>query len=88
MSRLGPSQGRGRFEVNLEHPTLEELEAKASDFIVRGHPASPDTFYLVIAVVGVIMAIGGQPATLVVTALAGAYSAYLFRGGRFVIWIW
>ena len=46
------------------------------------------TFYLVIAVVGVIMAIGGQPATLVVTALAGAYSAYLFRGGRFVIWIW
>ncbi len=40
MSRLGPSQGRGRFEVNLEHPTLEELEANAPDFIVHGHPAS------------------------------------------------
>lgn len=46
------------------------------------------TFYALIALVGVIVAIGGTPSTLVVSLLAGLYSTYLFRGGRIVVWIW
>ncbi len=46
------------------------------------------TFYLVMAVVGLVVAVTSSPAALVVTVIAGLYSAYLFRGGRIVVWIW
>jgi hypothetical protein len=46
------------------------------------------TFYLVLAVLGIVAAVNGHPSSLVLTAIAGAYSMYLYRGGRFVIWIW
>lgn len=29
-----------------------------------------------------------HPAFLLVAVLTGAYSRYLFRGGRFVLWVW
>jgi hypothetical protein len=28
------------------------------------------------------------PAVFLIALACGAYSAYLFRGGRFVLWIW
>ena len=46
-------------------------------------------YYTILAVLGPIFTISqGHPSGLVVTALCGAYATYLFRGGRFVIWIW
>ena len=45
-------------------------------------------YYAVLAVVAVIAAVAGQPITLLGGALFGAYSVYLYRGGRFVIWFW
>jgi hypothetical protein len=44
-------------------------------------------YYGVLAVVGVVA--GFQvPAAFLFAVACGAYSAYLFRGGRFVLWIW
>lgn len=44
-------------------------------------------YYAVIAVFGVIVAFS-HPITLLVTLVAGIYSVYLYRGGRWVIWFW
>lgn len=46
------------------------------------------TFYLLIAIFGVVFGVSQQPSLLIGAAIAGLYSVYLFRGGRFVIWIW
>ena len=44
--------------------------------------------WLLLAVAALVAAFSGKPSTLFVTLIAGAYSAYLFRGGRVVIWFW
>lgn len=46
------------------------------------------TVYMLLAVAGLIAAVSGNPSSLFVTLLAGAYSVYLFRGGRVVVWFW
>jgi hypothetical protein len=45
-------------------------------------------YYLFFAIVGVLAAPSSHGSTLLLTALAGPYSYYLFRGGRFVVWFW
>jgi hypothetical protein len=42
-------------------------------------------FYGLIAILGLVLAVH-EPRLLLGTLMAGAYSVYLFRGGRFVIW--
>jgi hypothetical protein len=44
-------------------------------------------YYAVIAVGALILGFQ-HPAFLLVAIIAGLYSTYLFRGGRFVIWFW
>jgi hypothetical protein len=44
-------------------------------------------YYALIAIGGLILS-AHHPAFLLVTVIAGLYSTYLFRGGRFVIWFW
>lgn len=44
-------------------------------------------YYALIALGGLILGFQ-HPAFLLVAAIAGLYSTYLFRGGRFVIWFW
>ena len=44
-------------------------------------------YYALIAVGGLILGLH-HPAFLLVAFVAGLYSTYLFRGGRFVIWFW
>lgn len=46
------------------------------------------TFFVLLAAVGVAMAVSGKPVTLFPAAVCGLYSVYLFRGGRIVIWFW
>ena len=46
------------------------------------------SFYTLVTLVAVIVAFQGQPSTLFVGALTALYATYLFRGGRFVLWIW
>jgi hypothetical protein len=43
------------------------------------------TFYALITIAAIIVAAQGKPATLIVAAITAAYSVYLFRGGRIVI---
>lgn len=45
-------------------------------------------FWSLVAVGSFIGGVTGQPAALVAAVLSGLYAAYLFRGGRFVLWIW
>jgi hypothetical protein len=45
-------------------------------------------YYAVLTVAAVIAAAAGRPVTLRGGVLFGAYSVYLYRGGRFVIWFW
>jgi hypothetical protein len=46
-------------------------------------------YYTILAVLGLIFAVSkSQPGGLLISALCAAYATYLFRGGRFVIWIW
>lgn len=44
-------------------------------------------YYALLAAVGVIASFQ-SPVILVAALACGAYSAYIFRGGRFVLWIW
>jgi hypothetical protein len=44
-------------------------------------------YYALIGVGGLIISLH-HPAFLLVAIVAGLYSTYLFRGGRFVIWFW
>jgi hypothetical protein len=46
------------------------------------------TFYLVLAVGGLIATAHGQLVGLLATILCGLYAVYLYRGGRVVIWFW
>lgn len=43
------------------------------------------TFYALITLAAIVAATQGKPVTLVVAAITAVYSAYLFRGGRVVI---
>lgn len=46
-------------------------------------------YYGIIAIIAVFAAMStGKPAVLIAAALSAAYAVYIFRGGRFVIWIW
>jgi hypothetical protein len=46
-------------------------------------------YYAMIAALALVGTFStGQMAGLLVAAVAVAYSTYLFRGGRFVLWIW
>ena len=44
-------------------------------------------YYTVIAVGATVFGFS-HPALLLIAAVAGIYAAYLYRGGRFVLWIW
>jgi hypothetical protein len=44
-------------------------------------------YYAILTVIAVVAGFS-QPAAFVAAALLGAYSSYLYRGGRIVIWIW
>ena len=45
-------------------------------------------YYLILAVLSLIALCTGQVIGLLGMALFGAYSRYLYRGGRVVIWFW
>ena len=45
------------------------------------------TFYTLLAVLGLIATFAGQPSGLLATAICGLYAIYLWRGGRFVVFI-
>jgi hypothetical protein len=45
-------------------------------------------YYAIIAALSVVALVGGQLTGLVVAVGASAYSRYLYRGGRVVIWFW
>ncbi len=45
-------------------------------------------YYAIIAALSVVALVSGQLIGLVGTVGAGAYSRYLYRGGRVVIWFW
>ena len=44
-------------------------------------------YYTILAVVSLILA-PWAPAILLFTALFAIYAVYIYRGGRFVLWIW
>jgi hypothetical protein len=44
-------------------------------------------YYTVIALVATALGFS-QPAAFVLALAAGAYATYLFRGGRWIVWIW
>lgn len=44
--------------------------------------------YYAVLTVGAVVLGFQAPGTFVVALALGAYSTYLFRGGRFVLWIW
>ncbi len=45
-------------------------------------------YYLILAVLSFIALCTGQVAGLAGMVLFGAYSRYIYRGGRHVFWIW
>lgn len=45
-------------------------------------------FYAILATASLFTLPSIGPKSLLGTALFGLYSWYLFRGGRFVLWIW
>lgn len=45
-------------------------------------------YYAILAMVCLFVGFNTEIGALVPAALCAAYSVYLFRGGRFVLWIW
>lgn len=45
-------------------------------------------YYSILAFLSFVALCTGQVAGLAGTVLFGLYAAYLYRGGRFVIWFW
>jgi hypothetical protein len=45
-------------------------------------------YYTLLALCGFIYLCAGHPVGIVATVACAAYAAYLYRGGRFVIWFW
>ena len=45
-------------------------------------------YYAILASLSVVALVSGQLIGLVGAVGAGAYSRYLYRGGRVVIWFW
>lgn len=45
-------------------------------------------YYSIIAAVGTYFGFATDIRALLLAALAAAYAVYLYRGGRFVLWIW
>jgi uncharacterized membrane protein YvbJ len=45
-------------------------------------------YYAILCVLSIVAAILGSALALIGTVLFGAYSFYLYRGGRIVIWFW
>ncbi len=45
-------------------------------------------YYLILAIGSLIVLCGGHAIGLLGMVLFGAYSTYLYRGGRVVIWFW
>lgn len=45
-------------------------------------------YYAILTVIAIIAAFSTRGVTLVPAAICAAYAAYLYRGGRFVIWFW
>jgi hypothetical protein len=45
-------------------------------------------YYMVLALISLTAVFAGKPVGLLGMAAFGLYSRYLFRGGRFVLWIW
>lgn len=45
-------------------------------------------YYAIIAIAALFVVPSSHGGSLIVTLLAGLYSAYIFRGGRIVFWIW
>jgi len=43
---------------------------------------------MVLALISLTTVFAGKPVGLLGMAAFGLYSRYLFRGGRFVLWIW
>ena len=54
----------------------------------EGHRRSVAWIYYALIAVGALIASFQHPAFLLAAIVAGLYSTYLFRGGRFVIWFW
>lgn len=54
----------------------------------EGHRRSVAWIYYALIAVGALIAGFQHPAFLLAAVVAGLYSTYLFRGGRFVIWFW
>ena len=44
-------------------------------------------YYAAVTVVAIVIGFGG-PAFFAVALLTGLYSVYLYRGGRWVLWLW
>lgn len=53
-----------------------------------GHRRSAAWIYYALIAVGALILGFHHPVFLLVAILAGLYSTYLFRGGRFVVWFW
>jgi hypothetical protein len=45
-------------------------------------------YYAILAVLSIVSVLAGKPIGLLGTLLFGAYSYYLYQGGRVVIWFW
>jgi hypothetical protein len=45
-------------------------------------------YYLILAICSLVAVFAGKPIGLLGTLLFGAYSYYLYQGGRVVIWFW
>jgi hypothetical protein len=45
-------------------------------------------YYALLAFGNFIVAVTSSPAALLAVLICALYSLYLYRGGRFVLWIW
>jgi hypothetical protein len=73
--------------------TTTQINEPTSSIPLPGSPASARRskawiYYALLSVLSLASVASGAAAGLIAAPLLALYSVYLYRGGRFVVWIW
>jgi len=74
--------------LDLELGTQTEPEIAIGGGLRARRRSKAWVYYAILAGLSLVGVFAGKPAGLLVFALCGLYSRYLYRGGRVVFWIW
>lgn len=90
-ARPTPAPGLEPGRVRESQPVDTSVALRGVDEGYSGRRSSRSKawiYYLILAIASLIAVFAGKPIGLLGAGLCGAYSYYIYNGGRVVIWFW